>query len=107
MSFISSEILISSKIRESEKKGIFVSIIRKGETKSGALIVEIELSKDKSSLYGRRYNLSGNYEWYFLTKNEISTRDEVIQRINDEIKRDPDCWVISVQNSKGINIFDN
>ncbi len=107
MKNITTELYVSSKIREALKKGIYSSIIKRGHSQAGAIIVEIELGIDKSSLYGRRINFDGCFEWYCITKKEVLNREEIIKKLDEEIDRDPDCWIISVQNSNGINIFDS
>ena len=47
----------------------------------------------------------GDYEWVCLTGDEPVASAEVAERLEKEAARDPDCWVVCVQDPKGRNIF--
>ena len=105
MSRVTTTILVSSALRQAQASGIFASVLRQGDERAGTIFVEVEVSFSSSHLYGRQVSFDGDYEWVCLTGEEAVTSAVVAEQIEKEIARDPDCWVVCVQDPKGRNIF--
>ena len=86
---------------QKDSLGYYLDIIGK----AGTIFVEVEIDSTQSSLYGRQVNFDGNYEWVCLTGEAPVSAADVADRLHKESSRDPDCWIICVQDPKGRNIF--
>ena len=105
MTRLTTSILVSSALRQAQGAGIYASVFRTGDETAGTIFVEVEISFAQSCLYGRQLNFDGDYEWVCLTGDQPVSSADVSERLQKEAARDPDCWIICVQDPKGRNIF--
>ena len=105
MTRLTTSILVSSALRQSQANGIFAAVLRQGDEQAGTIFVEVEIDSAQSSLYGRRVGFDGEYEWICLTGEVPVSAADAAERLKKESDRDPDCWIICVQDPKGRNIF--
>ena len=105
MTRLTTSILVSSALRQAQAKGIFAAVLRQGDEEAGTIFVEVEIDQARSSLYGRQVSFHGDYEWVCLTGEVPVSSADVAERLQQETARDPDCWIICVQDPKGRNIF--
>lgn len=107
---LTSELLVTASLRRAGQLGIAAVVLRRGDPDAGSLFVEIEKSASEAALLGRVTSFDegyeGGYEWVRLTGAGWVAPAEVSERLAREQARDPDCWVISVQDTGGRNIFD-
>ena len=80
-------------------------IHKKGDPDAGAIFLEIESDRDSVQLLHRRFDFDENEIWECLNKGQPQPAYIISDLIEREITRDPDCWVISVQDKKARNIF--
>ena len=102
---LTTELLVKASIRAAEQVGIFASIVRHGDDKAGALFVELDVAPGQAALLVRRSSFEGGFEWDRLTGEGFVSAQDVSELLAREIDRDPDCWVITVQDNQGRNIF--
>ena len=105
MTRVTTTILVSSALRQAQGQGLFAAVLRQGDERAGTIFVEVEISVSQSRLYGRQVSFEGDYEWVCLTGDEAVPAADVAERLKKEAARDPDCWIICVQDPKGRNIF--
>ena len=105
MTRLTTSILVSSALRQAQAKGLFAAVLRQGDEQAGTIFVEVEIDPAQSSLYGRQVSFDGDYEWVCLTGEVPVSSEAVAERLHKEAVRDPDCWIICVQDPKGRNIF--
>ena len=105
MTRLTTSILVSSALRRAQVSGILAAVLRQGDEQAGTIFVEVEIDAVKSSLYGRQVGFDGDYEWVCLTGEVPVSAADVAERLQKESARDPDCWIICVQDPKGRNIF--
>ena len=105
MTRLTTSILVSSALRQAQVSGILAAVLRQGDEQAGTIFVEVEIDSVKSSLYGRQVSFDGDYEWVCLTGEVPVSATDVAERLQKEAARDPDCWIICVQDPKGRNIF--
>ena len=105
MTRLATSILVSSALRQAQASGIFAAVLRQGDEQAGTIFVEVEIDSTKSCLYGRQVNFDGDYEWVCLTGEVPVSASDVSERVHKESVRDPDCWIVCVQDPRGRNIF--
>ena len=106
MGRLTSEMEVAAALRIAQSRQIFASILRKGDVDAGAIFVEIQLDAQHSRLLARQLNFDGEYEWVVLSGESPVASWQVSERLEKEIKIDPDCWVVLVEDAQGRNIFD-
>ncbi len=102
---LTTDIIVAAGLRQAGNIGIFATILRKGDARAGAIFVEIEKSSTESRLLARQLNYDNEYEWVCITGEEWVSGTIVQERLTREIAYDPDCWIVTVQDSEGRNIF--
>ncbi len=103
---LKTEILIRSALRLADSQMISAAIAHRGDSDAGALFVEIEKSFSEAKLLCRTLGFDGGYEWVSLSGEGWRHPIDIQALVERERQRDPDCWVVSVQDPKGRNIFD-
>ena len=103
---IKTHMLVSSAMRLAEQAHIAVAILHRGDPDAGAILLEIERNFHEAKLLGRATAFDGGYEWVTLSGEGFVRPADVSAMIERERQRDPDCWVISVQDQAGRNIFE-
>ena len=103
---LKTDILVRSALRLADRHLISAAIAHRGDSDAGALFVEIEKSFSESKLLCRTMSFDGGYEWVALSGDGWQHPSEIQALIERERGRDPDCWVVSVQDPKGRNIFE-
>lgn len=103
---IKTHMLVSSALRLAEQAHIAVAVLHRGDPDAGAILLEIDRNVHEAMLLGRVTAFDGGYEWVALSGEGFVPPADVSALIARERQRDPDCWVISVQDQKGRNIFE-
>ena len=102
---LTTDIVVAAGLRQAASIGIFAAILRKGDARAGAIFVEVEKSATEARLLARQLNYDNEYEWVCITGEEWVSSRAVQERLTRETECDPDCWIVSVQDSEGRNIF--
>ena len=105
MARLTTDIVVGAALRQAAGLGIFASILRKGDARAGAIFVELEKSTTEFCLLARQLNYDDEYEWVCITGTDWVSSEMVQDRLGREVSYDPDCWIISVQDREGRNIF--
>jgi len=105
MARLTTQIIVETALRHSASQGIFAAVLRKGDERAGAIFVEIEKSRTEAKLWARQLNFDHEYDWVCITGEEWVPPQMVQEKLAREAETDPDCWIISVQDSLGRNIF--
>lgn len=99
------DIVVNAALRKANKLAIPAFILKKGDPDAGAIFLEIEIEKDFVHLLYRRFDFDEIEIWEYLNKGNPQPANVIEKQIQREICRDPDCWVVSVQDRKARNIF--
>ena len=105
MARLTTDIVVGAALRQAASIGIFAAILRKGDARAGAIFVEVEKSVNEFCLLARQLNYDDGYEWVCITGADWVSNEVVQDRLSREVKYDPDCWIVSVQDNEGRNIF--
>ena len=105
MARLKSSHIVNAAMRLADQDHIPFYVTKKGDADSGVLFIEIEIDAQHSTLYTRMINLDGIYDYLPISGDEPRDRLEVAALIEREIQRDSDCWVISIEGQKGLQIF--
>lgn len=77
--------------------GCPVYIVKKGDISSGTVIQKISNMAGDCKLMGQQRDLLGKLVWINLLQDDIVPEPEADTYIKKSILRDPDVWVIEIE----------
>jgi len=100
------ELWVSAHLRQCTAKGIPVYVVHKGAPASGTVTVRIVMRGKGSKLLNQSRDMDGKMGWINPFDSEILDDPRADQYIQRSIARDPDVWVIEVEDADGKNPFE-
>lgn len=92
---LSTSVLVTALIRLSESQGGFASVLAKGDSTAGALLVILAERGRKRQILERILQPDGRYAWH--PAREAAGNEEELQRFLDRRRKfDPDLWVLEL-----------
>jgi len=102
MARLKTELRATSLIRRAQVGGAFAAVLRRGDPDAGALWV-ITRKGTELFRYTEALGLSGTREWY-----QDGPFDEANMQLktNKAVDRDPDLWIVEVEDAQGRAFLD-
>jgi hypothetical protein len=101
-----SEIWIMAHVRRCVADGIPVTVVRKGEAERGTLILKLnQLDRDVRVLSQAR-DVDGRLGWLVAFDGAAVSEADADAYIARAIKRDPDLWVVEIEDREGRHPFE-
>jgi len=99
---LKTEIRVGALLRRAQQAGAFAAVLRRGDADAGALWVTVR-QETKLYRYVEQMAMSGGREWY---RDGPFDEAELALRINKAVDRDPDLWIIEVEDAQGRAFID-
>lgn len=96
---------VEAKVRELSMQGIGVYVAQKGEKNDGTVLLKLSDMAGKSKLLVQQRDLDGALEWVNVLAEDIMEEARADEYIERSMARDPDQWVIEVENPEMENPF--
>jgi hypothetical protein len=103
---IPTAVWVDAHLRKFQADGKSCYIINKGAYASGTVILKINLLGPGCLLQQQQRNLDGELGWMRLMKGEVTTERDADDYISRAVDRDPDLWVVEVEDKEGLNPFE-
>lgn len=100
------ELIVAAALRDCGARAVPAYVLHKGAAASGTIVVKIVTRARGCRLQSQMRDMDGRLRWENIYDDDLiaETRaDEYIQRTR---ARDPDVWVIEIEDDKAINPFD-
>lgn len=99
-------IWLDAKIRELTAQGIGVYVTHKGEKMGGLVLLKItNVQARECKLLTQQRDLDGVLGWANVFSDEIISEQKADEYIQRSIERDPDLWVVEVEQEEMQNPF--
>lgn len=98
-------LLIDATLKSLSEKGIFYTIIQRGERNSGVILLKIWGRGESCKLLIQQRDLEGDLQWINALDNDLVPESDADSFIKNEIKIDPDLWVIEIEDETLDNPF--
>ena len=100
---LKTEIWVSAYIRTIEVEGGFATLRRRGAAEAGAVFVVVDRLDGRVALFapGPVEETFGERRFVHAYKAEAVEPAEIAARLEREIKRDPDLWIVDVERRDG------
>ena len=101
-----SDVWIMAQVRRCNSEGITAMVRRKGEAKGGTLLLKINQFEDGCRVLSQARDIDGNLGWLSAFKGALVAEAEADAYIARAAARDPDIWVVEIEDRAGRNPFD-
>lgn len=99
-------IWLEAKIRELTAQGVGVYVTHKGEKMGGLVLLKIvNVQERECKLLTQQRDLEGVLGWVNVFAEDIIAEQKADEYINRSIARDPDLWVVEVEQEEMLNLF--
>ena len=99
---LKTDIRAAAFIRRAQSAGAFAAVLRRGDPDAGALWVIVRKGRELIR-YIEQMGMSGDREWY---QDGPFDEVEVGLRTNKAVDRDPDLWIIEIEDGQGRAFLD-
>lgn len=100
---LKSDLRVAAIIRRYDRLGIGVYRRRRGDPDAGAILVKIALDRGHAILLSQTYDKAGHAAWM---KTDTQADETVEAAIEKAIGRDPDIYVLEVEDREGRILLD-
>lgn len=100
------ELWVTAHLRQCAAKAVPAYVVHKGALAAGTVMVKIVVRGKGCRLLNQSRDMEGNLGWMDLFEGEIVDETRADQYIQRAIARDPDVWVIEVEDASGKNPFE-
>lgn len=98
---IKAGIWVQAQIRLCDINFIPLMVRHKGDPDSGAILLKIDKGEAGCSVLSQVRDVDGNPGWMYGGGGELIEQKEAEAYIQRQIKRDPDLWVLEIEDQKG------
>lgn len=99
------DLWVSATLRQCSARGIPVYVAHKGSA-GGTVIVRIDIRGKGAKVLTQGRDLDGKMGWMDVFDGEIVDEARASQYTQRSVSRDPDVWVIEVEDANGQNPFE-
>jgi hypothetical protein len=107
-----SDIFVSAYIRRCAVEGVPAVLRRRGAAEAGAVFVKVDRLDGTCALYGpapqSSFSEDGDLERRFVRMHAAETVDPATaeERLAREVRFDSDCWIVEVEDRRGLARLD-
>lgn len=99
---LQAQLWVTALVRRAQLGGAFATIVHRGDTDRGDVLVKVVRGREGAWLYAPAFNPDGPTEFERLPGGvENATETEVDALIQKRLKMDRDLWVIEVEDREG------
>jgi hypothetical protein len=99
-------LLVGAGLARCSAEGVPAAVLRKGERMSGVVLVKISRLEEGARLMTQQRDIDGVLGWVPALAQERVPEDEADAYIERARSRDPDLWVVEIEDPSGRNPFD-
>ncbi len=98
---VKAEFWVKALIRRSETAGAFAAVVHKGDETAGSMILKINTLDGHARALVPGYAIEGHRVWRSQPGTEPVAENDVDAYIARAIERDPDLWVVEIEDREG------
>ncbi|PCJ96349.1 MAG: hypothetical protein COA45_11125 [Zetaproteobacteria bacterium] len=97
---------IDAQLKPLNNRGVFYYIQQRGERNTGTILLKVNGLSGECHLLTQQRDLDGKLGWVNALRKELVEESDADQYIQRAISRDPDLWVIEIEDRKMVNPFE-
>ena len=99
-------LLIDATLKTLTERGVFYYILQRGEKSSGVILLKMSDRTGICKLITQQRDLDGALQWVPAMEQEKVSESDADAYITRATTRDPDLWVIEIEDPDMVNPFD-
>jgi hypothetical protein len=103
---LSTELWVQAHLRICNADGRFAAVLHKGDQWGGAVIVKLNLLDGRFKVLSQTRDMEGRVAWLAAQQGAFLAEADASAYIDRQVKRDPDLWVIEIEDRQGRNPFE-
>ncbi len=103
---IKTSLWVQAQVKLCDLNAISIMVRQKGDPDSGAILLKLDRGEMGCCILTQVRDLDGNPGWMYGCGAEFVNYSEAEAYIHRQIKRDPDLWVIEIEDPKGHYVLD-
>jgi len=108
---LKSSIWVAAYLRRCQTAGVFGAVRRRGAEEAGAVFIKVALLDGNAALYVPApqtvYDDSRPIERLFMPTSKQSLPEQSVEeRLQKEIRFDPDAWIVEIEDRAGQHFLD-
>ena len=100
------DVWVMAHVRRCNNDGVPAMVVRKGNLKSGMLMLKINQIEGGCRVLSQMRDLDGAMGWLPAFKGALVSEPDADAYIERAIDRDPDLWVVEIEDRTGRNPFE-
>jgi hypothetical protein len=101
-----SDVWIMAHVRRAIVENITMTVVRKGEPKFGTLLLKINRLDGRCRVLTQARDVDGRLGWLAAFKGAEVPEPEADAYITRAVDRDPDLWVVEIEDREGRQVFE-
>lgn len=97
---------VSAQVRLCDRAFIPATVVRRGDADAGTVLLKINRFEAGVTVYTQASNFDGEPAWSRGTGPAPVTETEADSYIARQVARDPDLWVLEIEDRKGVYKID-
>jgi hypothetical protein len=106
MARLRADIWASALIRRATISGAFATVVRRGHAEGGVILIKLNTLDGKACVLSPVTGREGERRWLRTTGPEPVLDADAEAYLARAYSRDPDCWVIEIEDRQGRWFFD-
>jgi len=98
---LTTRLWVQAQVRLCDRAFIPATVVRSGDPDAGAVLVKVNRFEAGVTVYTQTNTLEGDFAWSRGTGPNPVTEADADAYITRQIGRDPDLWVIEIEDRKG------
>ena len=94
---LASHLWVGALIRRAQSKGVYATVLRKGEALSGSIALAFRAADGRTRLLTALPQMDGSRAW--LPAAELADDAALSQWLARQAARDPDAWLVEIESS--------
>lgn len=103
---LSTALWVDAQLHHCTLEGIPFYVVHKGAHASGTVLLKITIPGESCKLLQQQRDFEGEMGWMALFKGELVVEKEADEYIRRAADRDPDLWVIEIEDRELRNPFE-
>jgi hypothetical protein len=99
-------LLVDAHVKRSNSLGKPAYLLKRGDADRGTIVLQIDRFERGCDVWTQARGLSGELGWLQAFKGQTVPREDAAEYIARLTQRDPDAWVIEIEDRDGVNPFE-
>jgi hypothetical protein len=103
---LATSFLVEARIRQCNGRGVPACLVHRGEAERGAILLILDRRDQGCELWVQTRDMQGALGWMRAQPDRMLTSLDARDYTERALARDPDLWVVEIEDPAGVNPFE-